>query len=147
MVVAAVDGVAAVAGVVSVAGVVGVVPAAPLGPARQGSELVSAWLYWSSVRPTFSAWHVARNCSFAVRPTTCSARSWSFTPGSATTMKLPWRVMSGSATPSASTRRLMIFRAWSSDEPVAWPFGASTTDVPPSRSSPSCGEWPPSVSV
>ena len=55
-----------------------------------------------------------RKRSSAVVPTRSSARCWSFTPGRETTIVLPWRAMSGSATPSASTRLRMIPIAWSS---------------------------------
>ena len=49
-----------------------------------------------------------RKRSSAVAPTTSRARCWFFTPGSCTTTELPCRVISGSATPRASTRLRMI---------------------------------------
>ena len=48
----------------------------------------------------------------------------------------PWRVISGSATPRASTRLRMISMAWSR---VPWSVssrGCSTTEAPPWRSRP-----------
>ena len=80
-----------------------------------------------------------RNRSSAVSPTSSRARCWFFTPGSCTITDRPWRAMSGSATPSASTRLRMIsivsFRASSVTSLVGW----RTTDTPPWRSRPSWG--------
>src|SRR3954454_12352747 len=45
------------------------------------------------------ACRTGRNRSWAVWPTMARARSRFFTPGICTTMLLPWRLMSGSATP------------------------------------------------
>ncbi len=80
---------------------------------------------------TGRTWHTGRNRSSAVWPTRSSARLWFSTPGSCTRMVSPCREMSGSATPSASTRLLMMSMAWSS-----WSLGTSfagcrTTDTPP----------------
>ena len=55
---------------------------------------------------------------------------------------LPWRVISGSATPSASTRLRMMSIAWSSTPLSTVAFGCSTTEAPPCRSRPSCGLLP-----
>src|SRR5205823_491541 len=52
-----------------------------------------------------------RKSSWAVWPTTWSAVRGFLTPASATTMSPPWVVISGSATPSASTRFRMMFSA------------------------------------
>ncbi len=46
-----------------------------------------------------SCWITGRNSSWAVWPTTWSARSRFSTPGSDTMIDSPWRVISGSATP------------------------------------------------
>src|SRR4051794_20698376 len=54
----------------------------------------------------------------------------------------PCRLMSGSATPRASTRFLMISMAWSSTLAGTLVLGWSTTDAPPCRSSPSWGLLP-----
>ena len=78
-------------------------------PPSAGSSVCA---YVESGRFVGNAVHVGRNCSFAVRPTSSMAWFASFTPGSETTMKLPWRVISGSATPRPSTRRRMIEIAW-----------------------------------
>ena len=58
-----------------------------------------------------SSCRTGRKRSSAVWPTSSSARSWSFTPGSWTRTVSPCRVMSGSATPRASTRFRMISTA------------------------------------
>src|SRR5438477_13210873 len=50
--------------------------------------------------------------------------------------------MSGEATSMASTRLRMISIDWSSTPESTLFFGASTTDAPPCRSSPSWGELP-----
>ena len=55
-----------------------------------------------------SCWITGRKRSSAVWPTISSALVVSFTPGSCTTIAVPWRAMSGSATPSASMRRRMM---------------------------------------
>ena len=64
-----------------------------------------------------------RNRSSAVRPMRSRARSRSETPGRFTTMALPWRRISGSATPRESTRLRMISmassRAWSMSTSVS----------------------------
>src|SRR5215471_5177209 len=88
------------------------------------------------------SWTTGRNRSSAVWPTSSSARSWFWTPGSWTTMSWPCLVMSGSATPRASTRLRMMFSDWSSWPPVAFLVGDSTTDTPPWRSRPSWGLLP-----
>ena len=82
-----------------------------------------------------------RNRSSAVWPTMSSAFCRSFTPGRSTMMLLPCRLTSGSATPSESTRLRMMFTACPSvsDLTLVPAFGASTTEIPPWRSSPSCG--------
>ena len=54
----------------------------------------------------------------------------------------PWRVMSGSATPRASTRLRMISMAWSRTPEGTLLRGWSTTEAPPWRSRPSWGELP-----
>ncbi len=56
-------------------------------------------------------------------------------------MLLPCRLISGSATPSESTRFRMMFTAWPSvpDSTLAPFLGASTTEIPPWRSRPSWG--------
>ena len=54
-------------------------------------------------------------------------------------MLSPWRLMSGSDTPSASTRLRMMLMAWLSTPDFTLCLGASTTDAPPCRSSPSLG--------
>ena len=95
---------------------------------------------WSS--GNWACCSTGRNRSSAVWPTRARARSRFFTPGSWTTMASPWRVMSGSATPRASTRSRMMVSAWSSCSSDASPVGASTTDTPPWRSRPSSGLLP-----
>jgi hypothetical protein len=83
--------------------------------------------------PVFST---GRKRSWAVRPTSCSACSWFFTPGSSMTMFLPCWVISGSATPRASTRLRMISIDVLRSLLLAFVFGDSTTDAPPCRSRP-----------
>ena len=58
-------------------------------------------------------------------------------------MLSPWRLMSGSATPSESTRLRMMSTAWSIDALLTFfPTGWSTTETPPCRSRPSTGSLP-----
>ncbi len=59
-----------------------------------------------------------RNRSSAVWPTRRSALARSFTPGRSTTMSVPWREISGSATPRPSTRVRMMSTATSSEPPT-----------------------------
>ena len=80
-----------------------------------------------------------RNRSSAVVPTRSRARCCWSTPGSCTTIESPWRAISGSATPSASTRLRMISIVWSIVSESVGCDGASTTDTPPCRSRPSSG--------
>ena len=82
-----------------------------------------------------------RNCSSAVSPTSCRARSLSFTPGISTRMLLPCRDTWASATPKELMRWLMMLMASSSesDEGCVPLGGASTTDTPPCRSRPRNG--------
>ena len=54
-----------------------------------------------------------RKRNSAVWPTRFSALQRSFTPGRSTTMSLPWREISGSATPRLSTRLRMTSTATS----------------------------------
>jgi hypothetical protein len=66
------------------------------------------------VTATFSAgsvWRTPRNRSSAVWPTMFRAFSRSFTPGRSMMMLLPCRLISGSATPSESTRLRMMLTA------------------------------------
>src|SRR5438874_923507 len=123
--------------VVVVAGAVVVAPATVVVVARGAVVVVTGVLSLAG-----SAWMTGRKKSCAVVPTSCSARSLFFTPGSWTTIELPCRLMSGSATPMASTRLRMISIDWSSTPESTLFFGASTTDAPPCRSSPSWGELP-----
>ena len=58
--------------------------------------------------------NTGRSNTSPVRPTISSARCWSFTPGRLMTTVLPWRIISGSATPIESTRERMISTATSS---------------------------------
>ena len=84
-----------------------------------------------------------RKRSSAVRPTRRRALPRSFTPGRSTTMLSPWRLISGSATPSASTRLRMMSTAWSIESLLTFfPTGWSTTEMPPCRSRPRIGSLP-----
>ena len=71
-----------------------------------------------------------------------SARCWSFTPGRFTTTVSPWRMISGSATPIASTRERMISTATSSATASYSPSGCNVIDAPPCKSRPSDGASP-----
>src|SRR3954470_8565364 len=86
-----------------------------------------------------------RNSSWAVRPTSWRACSWFFTPGSWMTMLLPCWVISGSATPRASTRLRMISIAVFRSLLLALVLGESTTDAPPWRSRPRWGVFPETI--
>ncbi len=82
--------------------------------------------------------------SWPVEPITRWAASGSFRPASATTILLPLSLrISGSDTPSLSTRFLMMLTDWLSwSAVIVWPFSgfaSSVTSVPPCRSSPSTG--------
>src|SRR5205814_1180548 len=68
-----------------------------------------------------------RNRISAVWPTSRSAAARSFTPGRSTTMSVPWREISGSATPRASTRLRITSTATSSAPALCTPTGESTT--------------------
>ena len=59
-----------------------------------------------------------RNRTLPVCPTSSMARSWSFTPGRFTTTRLPWRMISGSATPRLSMRLRMMSTTTSSESLV-----------------------------
>ena len=89
-----------------------------------------------------SAASTGRNWSSAVWPTRAMARSLSFTPGIWMRMLSPWRVISGSATPRASTRWRMMAMASLMVSLSVSPLGWSTTDTPPWRSRPSSGLLP-----
>src|SRR5918997_5906811 len=130
-----------------------VVVASASAPSSPGAAVVvvvpcptaSSAVAWASANTSAGTWpccSTGRKRSSAVCPTSSSARSRFFAPGSCTTMASPWRVISGSATPRASTRSRMMLRAWSSCSPDASPVGASTTDTPPCRSRPSSGLFP-----
>src|SRR5437879_1792083 len=69
-------------------------------------------------------------------------RLLSFTPGSWTMIELPWRPMSGSATPRASTRARMIEIDVLSTPLSTFFSGWRTTERPPCRSRPRSGELP-----
>src|SRR5262249_13897771 len=69
-----------------------------------------------------------RNRSSAVRPTSCSAFVRSFTPGRSTTMSLPWRLISGSATPRLSTQLRMMSTATSRELDLNVPTGDRITE-------------------
>jgi len=72
-----------------------------------------------------------RNSSLAVSPISARARSGSLMPGSWMTTVLPWRTMSGSATPSPSTRLRMISLACSTASELALPLAWRVTERPP----------------
>ena len=87
--------------------------------------------------------NTGRKRSCAVLPTRRRALSRSRTPGRSMMTLLPWRLISGSATPSASTRLRMMSTALSSDASFfTSPTGASTTEMPPWRSRPRTGAFP-----
>ena len=100
--------VAAVVGVVVVPAAVVVLPLAVVvvPPAavvvEPGFAVVVVAVPATAVNGTKSV--TARNWSSAVRPTRANACWRFFAPGRLMTMVLPWRLTSGSATPSASTR-------------------------------------------
>ncbi len=86
-----------------------------------------------------------RKRSSAVLPTTRRALSRSFTPGRSTTIWLPSRFTSVSATPRPLTRLRMMSTALSSTA-LPWDLtGSSRTSMPPCRSSPSTGRDPPAT--
>ena len=91
-----------------------------------------------------SSWMTGRNRSSAVWPTMLRALSRSFTPGRSMMMLLPCRLISGSATPSESTRFRMMLTAWPNvpGSTLTPCLGASTTEMPPWRSRPSWGVVP-----
>src|SRR5918997_884090 len=130
-----------------------VVVASASAPSSPGAAVVvvvpcptaSSAVAWASANTSAGTWpccSTGRKRSSAVCPTNSSARSRFLAPGSCTTMASPWRVISGSATPRASTRSRMMLSAWSSCSPEASPVGARTTDTPPWRSRPSSGLFP-----
>jgi hypothetical protein len=78
-----------------------------------------------------------RNSSWAVRPTSSKARSWSSMPGSWMRILLPCELISGSDTPRVSMRLRMIAIACStcssltSSAGLPSTYGSSTTEMPP----------------
>jgi hypothetical protein len=74
-----------------------------------------------------SSCSTGRKRSSAVCPTISRARAWSFTPGSCTMIDCPWVLMSGSATPRASTRLRMISTDWLRTPSSTFRSGWSTT--------------------
>ena len=70
-----------------------------------------------------NVWMTGLKRSWAVWPTICRARFWFLTPGSSTTIVLPWRWISGSATPRPSTRLRMISMAWLRVPPLTLVLG------------------------
>ncbi len=92
---------------------------------RAGLTVVVVVLVAPEIAPTAgTSARTGRKASWAVRPTRRRAFERSLTPGSSTMMSLPWRLMSGSATPKVLTRLLMMLRVSSSDAELNLPTGA-----------------------
>jgi hypothetical protein len=89
-----------------------------------------------------TAQSTVRNSSCAVCPIRAKALLGFFIPGNCTTMFWPCEEIFGWATPSPSTRFLIIEIVWSSTCWLTGLTGLYTTDAPPWRSRPKTGLYP-----